>query len=337
MEKTVSIIVALYNSGEYMRKCIDSLLQQTLKDIEIILVNDCSPDNSLEIAEEYKKKYPDIIRIINHDKNERAGTARNNGLKAASGKYVWFVDADDWLAPTALEEAYSLIEETQGDIVSVDYYEITDENNEPTTLVESVPDSCVGIMDNKKKNEYIAKVKAGFSKLIRREFLLKYKLFYPEGILFEDNGIVPLLGAMAARVDVIHKGLYYYRIGNPNSQTGRKRSESVMIDRMKAMEYFWDKSKELGIIQEMHAGIEYVFIFIYYASIVRYYIKGSCEISRATFSRMKSLSHKYFPGFRNNKYIKDLFPTSLKVSLFAAELGFPIVNGLKKVYNMISK
>lgn len=93
----VSIIVPVYNVEKYLNRCIESLLNQTYKNIEIILVNDASPDNSIAIMKEYEKKYPDIIKCIYLTKNVRQGGARNRGLKIAKGKFICFVDSDDWV------------------------------------------------------------------------------------------------------------------------------------------------------------------------------------------------------------------------------------------------
>lgn len=334
MEIKVSVIVAMYNSAKFLEKCVSSLVNQTLSGVEVILVNDCSPDNSLELAQQFKKEYPELIKIVNHEVNLRAGAARNNGLSVSTGKYVWFVDADDWLDPTALEKAYYTAEKNHSDVVSVDYYEIASESDEPSVLQEGVSDTCCGLMDKKKRNEYIVTCKGGFSKLIRREFLINNGLYYPEGILFEDNGIVPLIGAVAIRVDTIHEGLYYYRVGNANSQTNVVRSDAVMNDRMKAMDYFLEKIRELDMEKELHDGAEYFFVFIYFASIVRFYIRGNCNISYKTFRKMKKTTHKEFPKYRKNEYIKTIFPRTTKIALIAAEIGWIPVKLLRGIFHL---
>lgn len=334
MEIKVSVIVAMYNSEKYLDKCIMSLLAQTLDDFEIILVNDCSPDHSLEIAQKYSNAYPEKVKVINHTVNLRAGGARNNGLRNSRGKYVWFVDADDWLAPTALEEAYSLAEKNNCDVVSVDYYEIISDDADPISLQEAVPDSCAGKMDIEKQNRYIADCKGGFSKLIRRDFLEQNKLYYPEGIRYEDNGIVPLIGAVATEIATIHKGLYYYRVGNPDSQTHTVQSEMVIQDRLKAMVYFYEKASALGILQDLHTGVEYFFVKIYYVSNVSSFIRGRCALSNELFSQMKSETYKRFPNFKKNEYIVERFPFLYKLSIYAAERGFYFVKLLKMLCSL---
>lgn len=100
----ISVLVAVYNSSKYIRRCIDSLLAQTLKDIQIICIDDCSTDNSLNILHEYAAK-DKRIEVIALSENRGQAHARNEGLKQAEGKYITFVDSDDWLAPDALQQS----------------------------------------------------------------------------------------------------------------------------------------------------------------------------------------------------------------------------------------
>ena len=107
----VSVIVPVYNVEEYLEKCLESLVNQTLKDIEIIVVNDGSPDNSQKIIDRYKEKYHNIISI--EDINHGQGYARNKGISLAKGKYIMFLDSDDTVELTILEKMYNIIEKQQ--------------------------------------------------------------------------------------------------------------------------------------------------------------------------------------------------------------------------------
>lgn len=102
MDDMVSIIVPVYNVSEYVGKCLDSLLRQTYQNIEIIVVDDGSTDDSGEICNQYAVEYPDKIKVI-HTENHGLSAARNVGLKAANGEYIAFVDSDDWVEPEMIE------------------------------------------------------------------------------------------------------------------------------------------------------------------------------------------------------------------------------------------
>ena len=115
MDIKVSVVMPVYNAEKYLAKSIESMLSQTLKEIELILVNDGSKDNSLKICEEYKNK-DNRVTVINK-KNEGACISRNTGIEKAKGKYIQLVDADDYIENNMLEEQYNLAEKTNAEVV----------------------------------------------------------------------------------------------------------------------------------------------------------------------------------------------------------------------------
>lgn len=119
MKIKVSIIVPVWNVEKYLEQCLDSLVNQTLKEIEIIIVNDGSPDNSQAIIDSYVKKYPKLVRSFIKE-NGGQGSARNFGLSKAKGNYISFVDSDDWLDLNALEEMYNVAIANDSDVVICD-------------------------------------------------------------------------------------------------------------------------------------------------------------------------------------------------------------------------
>ena len=116
LKHKVSIIVPVYNVEKYIAKCLDSLIAQTLKDIEIIVVNDGSKDNSQKVIDEYVKKHPELVISLTKD-NGGLSDARNFGIPYAKGKYVCFVDSDDYIEHDSIERMYIKAIETQSDIV----------------------------------------------------------------------------------------------------------------------------------------------------------------------------------------------------------------------------
>lgn len=121
MEYKISVIVPVYNVEKYLDRCLKSIVTQSLKDIEIIIVNDCSPDNSLKII----KKYMEIDRriiLIDKIKNEGLTSARNSGLEIAQGEYILHIDSDDWIEQDYLKDMYELAIKYDADMVISDYY-----------------------------------------------------------------------------------------------------------------------------------------------------------------------------------------------------------------------
>ena len=130
MEKQIklSIIAAVYNLEKYLPRCLDALVNQTLKEIEILCVDDGSTDNAPQIIEDYKKRYPDLIKVF-HKENGGEFTTRNYGLERALGEYVTFVDTDDWVEPNWAEKLYNVAKEKNADLAVCGFERIDLETN----------------------------------------------------------------------------------------------------------------------------------------------------------------------------------------------------------------
>ena len=125
----ISIILPIYNVENYIRQSLDSLINQTFKDIEIICVDDCSPDNSVSIIKEYAKN-DNRIKLIELEQNAGQGNARNVGIEASTSEYIMFLDPDDWFEIDACEKAYNQITQNNNEFVVFDFYRYYEERNE---------------------------------------------------------------------------------------------------------------------------------------------------------------------------------------------------------------
>ena len=121
--KKVSVVVPVYNTEKYLDICLNSLVNQTIDDIEIIIVNDGSTDNSIKIIKKYMKQYPEKIVLLDQ-KNSGISVARNNGISIAKGEFIGFVDSDDFVELNMYENLYNAIKNTKSDIVVCDYKNI---------------------------------------------------------------------------------------------------------------------------------------------------------------------------------------------------------------------
>ena len=193
----VSIIVPVYNVEPYLRRCLDSLINQTLKDIEIICINDCSPDNSISIIKEYAEK-DKRIKVINFEKNCGVSMARNAGIKIAMGEYIGTVDPDDYVDLNYYEKLYFKARETNADIVHA---------NLKQKQVNNVKEYICAI----KKTKKIYKLSSHCLAIYKVKLLQKYSLEYPKGIKWSED-IVFLAKALffANKVESANDVFYHY-------------------------------------------------------------------------------------------------------------------------------
>ncbi len=232
----VSVIVPVYNVEKYFSHCMDSLLNQTLKDIEIILVDDESPDNCPALCDEYAKLYPNV-KVI-HKKNEGAGFARNSGLTIATGEYVAFVDPDDFVALNAYQRLYSLAAETQADVVYSscclfnDQFRWREKSFSKEIRYESKEDIRQRILDTiakppKMKNNWYF-IGAVWSALYRHSLIKDNRLLFPsERVLICDDLLFNLNFLLHCSCVVsIPDPLYHFRV-NPLSITHKVKADKI--------------------------------------------------------------------------------------------------------------
>ena len=225
----VSIILPIYNVSEYLHECLDSVVRQTLKDIEIICVNDGSTDDSLDIINEYAAKDDRIVVITGP--NGGYGKAMNKGLDAATGEYVGIVEPDDYVALTMFEDLYNIAKEKDLDIVKADFYRFG-RNEKGDMSMTYVP------LDSKKERygellhpnqdpSLIKFVMNTWSGIYKRAMLEKYHIRHNEtpGASFQDNGFFFQTTVRAERAMIINKPYYRNRRDNPNSSV--KNREKV--------------------------------------------------------------------------------------------------------------
>ena len=206
----ISVIIPVYNTDKYVEKCINSVLNQTLKDIEIIIVNDGSTDNSLEKIKKYEKDKR--VKIINK-KNEGLSKTRNIGLKIATGKYIYHMDSDDYLESNkVLEKLYLDSEKNNLDILVFDFYKEIQKEKEYCVNLDVVNTENIIL-----KEEYIKdliKAKWGmniWSKLVKRELFTKNNILFPENIFLGEDLLVSLkLVYFAKKIGKLNEALYNY-------------------------------------------------------------------------------------------------------------------------------
>lgn len=234
MENTAilaSMIIPVYNVESYLKECLDSIFlhQKISYPMEVIIVNDGSTDGSLAILDEYKKQYDFIL--INQE-NTGVSSARNAGIKIAKGKYLLFMDSDDYLVPNALDKLLVYLSKADVDLVEFDY-EILNQ-----TGLDLKPEPIEpGVLSGKGEDIFCEWRKMGlyrvavWTKAVRREMVISNRIYFYSGIFYEDEEWCPKLFAYAKSVSYLPIRLYVYRIrgGSNTSKKTRKHNMDLFL------------------------------------------------------------------------------------------------------------
>ena len=253
MKPKVSIIVPVYNTARYLRKCLDSILAQTLQEIEVIVVNDASPDDSQEIIDEYAQKDTRIVSII-HEHNRGQSGARNTGIEHAKAEILGFIDSDDWAEPSMYKTLFFLMQKYQVDMVHCGIKIEYDIRPSPE-LVQSDR----GYYRLKRKKLYVVDGEdlgseycdvSVWNKVFRREHIQKYQLRFPEGLVFEDAYFAWCYFSISTKIYYCHKTLYHYRRRAASIMTSLFEGEvSFAIDHLKICQKFYYFLQKHGLYQ----------------------------------------------------------------------------------------
>ncbi|WP_443863754.1 glycosyltransferase [Fusobacterium ulcerans] len=246
----LSIIVPIYNVEDYLEECLESLYNIKNIELEIILVNDGSKDNSFKIMEKFKDMYPEKTVLINKE-NGGLSSARNAGMKAAVGEYVSFIDSDDFIDVDEFERFFKEGQKDKLDVIvgNMRYY-TPEKTGDPLFRSEMIKNS--GILKGVDFFwELFQKPKCFREEVVddiyRREFLLKNDIWFNENIVHEDSEFTPLVYLKAEKVRYIDRAFYFYR-----QRTGsimNKVSEKSIVSLESICERFFDEYKKLGSVK----------------------------------------------------------------------------------------
>jgi Glycosyltransferases involved in cell wall biogenesis len=293
--KKVSVVVPVYGVEKYLRKCLDSLVNQTLEDIEIIIINDGTKDNSQEIIDEFKNEYPNkIISIIKE--NEGLSIARNVGTNIATGEYLIYIDSDDCVDLSMLEKMYNKAIDKKPDIVICDYYEVCEEDGNKKY--------CQGISeeisDDINKSFVISSARA-WGKLIKRSYLKRTKLKFLENRVYEDIATVPAYIMFNPSILHVPEPLYYYLIreGSIMKQpVYNKRLEDIFFS-MDNIKFLFEKNKKIKNYRE---EIEFLYIYHLLHGATLRFIKF--DNYKDNVDKIIQIMKEQFPNWEKNKYYK---------------------------------
>lgn len=233
MTPFVSIIVPVYNVEKFIESCARSLFEQTIRSrIEYIFVDDCSSDGSVEVLRRVIDAYKvDAlnVKIVSHEQNRGPGSARNTGLKIATGEYIFYCDSDDWIEFYAMEKLYEAAQETQADLLWFDWYlSFQKKERWMREEAEENPMTCLkAILSGKLKFNL-------WNKLVKRRLYLEHEIYFAEGFCMAEDMMMIKVYAFVEKVCYVPLPLYHYIQGNTSSLTKSYSEKSFLQIRQSA-------------------------------------------------------------------------------------------------------
>ncbi|WP_251205751.1 glycosyltransferase [Acetatifactor aquisgranensis] len=301
----LSVIVPVYNMAAEgkLNFCMDSLVNQTVQDIEIIAVDDASADQSLEILRSYQERYPDKVKVIACPVNRKQGGAKNTGLKAASGEWIGFIDSDDWVAPDFYERLLKRADETGADVAGCDYSLVSRHGFETGTVVKNNTADQTGILDEEKHRKLLLCPGSMVIKIYRHSVIKENGLDFPEGIFYEDNCAGALWSLYFTHFERVDEPLYYYY--QHDASTVHRITKERCRDRMRAEEIFYEECGKRGFLERYPEEIEFRYTELYYVITLFSYLQG---VRRPRLSFVKELRRgmmERYPHFQENRYYRE--------------------------------
>lgn len=299
----VSIVIPMYNAEKYIGECLDSILTQTFQDFEVIVVDDCSTDNSREVIESYLPKFGDKLQLIRSEKNSGAsGLPRNQGSILARGEYISFIDADDMITKTAFEELYPIAKKFDADVIHCEkYFEINDDKirlhsyqrgefvKEPTLITENFAERVKDLYNGR----FIDTL---WAKLIRRDFFIQKNVPPLNGIAADAFVSFCLICSAKKYVRVPNVINFYRRINSSitkQKRTIQKKIDTLIISLTQGFKYMDEFLSKQKFFQE---NVEAKFIML------EIWVRAFCDRE----DRFKSI-YTQIPAWQLDELIRNEF------------------------------
>ena len=289
----ISIIVPVYNAEKYLDVCLSSLVNQTFRDFEIIVINDGSNDNSEKIIKKFKKRYPEMIKNYSFP-NQGISKTRNYGIKKASGKYISFIDSDDYVDVKFLEAMYERISKTKSDICVCDYYTVNEDEEIKEFRLDDFEESNI-----KSNPQLLLKINSSpWNKLFKKSLFNDLEF---ENIKYEDLLLIPKILCSAKKIVKLNECLNFYRI--------REFSETTVVDEkvfdiLKILDNLNNYFKKINIFDSCYQEVEYFNIYRLTIYIIQQRYQKNKKIKNQFIDASFDYLNNNFPGWRKNTYYK---------------------------------
>ncbi len=292
MSKKISIIIPCYNVVQWLPQCFLSLAKQTIgiEYLELIFVNDASTDNgqTWNMLQQIERAYPESVIIIDLSENKRQGGARNEGLKYASGEYIAFVDADDWIDISMCEKTYNQAKKYNADILQFNYFYCY--NNEVKVFCKkSVQDEFIKINNDSERKTMLIEEKVDYgcwNKLYKTSLVREAGVLFAEHVIYEEPLFVYPLLFKAQRIVTMADAFYMYRQNISGTMRKDMKDENTVKQHAKVQLLTWEFVKRQDYFQRFYEEIKLYFLHTYFYETL-YFLK--CREQHISFELYKEL------------------------------------------------
>ena len=270
----LSIIVPVYNMAAdgKLEYCLNSLVNQTITDYEIIAVDDASTDHSPQILLDYAADYPDLFKVYFSPENRKQGGAKNIGLKHARGRYIGFIDSDDWIAPDMYEKLLKKAKETGADMGACNCHLTHGHSEASGQEGRTHYEAQTGILDEDKYKLLILDPGSLVIKIYRRNLIYDCGMCFPEHMFYEDNAIATAIMLKAKHFEYMDEPLYAYY--QHTTSTVHTITKERCGHRLEASRIMLQHAKDLGYLDKYHDEIEFKFTELFYVNTLFSYLQG---------------------------------------------------------------
>ena len=289
-KKDISIIVPIYNAEKYLNKCIDSIINQSKKELEIILINDGSTDNSENII----KKYDDKRIKYFKNKNQGIGKTRNFGIEKVTGKYLMFLDSDDFLELNACEKMFEKAEKDKLDIVICDYYRYFDNGNKEEVKLPNFKNSSL-----KDNTDIICEHLSPWAKIYRTDLIKNNNIKFVENLKYEDAPFVIEALDCAKKIGKVNLPLNYYVIHEKSETTVR---DEKVFDIIQIIDIIRKYTKNKKYLKEK---IDKLTVRIITNYTIQQRMQEDKNVGIRFINEAFSYLKKEVPDYKNNKYFEN--------------------------------
>lgn len=317
-EIKLSIIVPVYNVVKYIDECLNSIIKLYESGIEVILVDDGSNDGSENKCDFYADKY-EYIKVI-HQENGGLSVARNVGIENSTGKYIWFVDSDDYISETSINDIYIAIDKNK-DLIIGEYESFYPDGKR---IITEVAKSERDILPYEYFMELGSVSYAAVKFIVKREIIIRNKLWFEKRIYHEDEDWTPRVLCNATNFILLDRITYHYRLGNVNSIMGMLNPKKV-YDKLKVSKRLYEYGEINKLSDEKKDFLKFRAEYMYVAALNEYSLYSSEERKK-----MKNEFHKYRYIIKNNrKKSKFVLNTMNLLGLFNTSKLLRLRNSIK--------